>query len=309
MKNLIPAILILLLQGISPDLRAQKARNSKPELLKQKTEQEIRELIEESPALTGLAAVDLSSGETFSFNAGMVFPQASAIKIPILMEVYKQAHEGKFALSNLREVSPRVTVGGSGILRSMEDPVSLSIRNLCVLMICLSDNTATNSLIDLVGMEAVNKTMASLGLEHTRLRRKMMDTAASGRGEENTSTPAEAASVLQILHEGKFINETLSEEILSVLKKNGRANSRLAAGVPAPVPVAFKPGGLNGVSTEWTIIFLPERPYAVAAMENYQVKGRSEDLMEKASEILYQFFWRLGNATPYGSYVDPELIR
>lgn len=108
---------------------------------------------------------------------------------------------------------------------------------------------------------------------------------------------------------GDFVSKTISEEIISVLKSNGRTNSRLAAGIPENVPVAFKPGELSGVSTEWAIVLLPERPYAVAIMESYKVKSQAEDVMEEVSAVLYQYFWRLGNATRYGTYVDTKLIK
>jgi len=149
------------------------------DILKQKTEKDLQAIIASSPSLTGLMAVDLSSGESISINENVVFTQASAIKIPILMEVYKQAHEKKFALSDIRPLLPSNTVAGSGILNVMFDPVNLSIRNLCVLMIGLSDNSATNTLIELVGMKNVTNTMQSLGFSNTRLQRKMIDQPAS----------------------------------------------------------------------------------------------------------------------------------
>ena len=137
----------------------------------------------------------------------------------------------------------------------------------------------------------------------------MIDQAASGRGDENLSTPDEAAKLLQLLFKGEFIDKTTSDGIVSILKKNGREGSRIAAGIPGNVPIAFKPGGLNGVSTEWALVLLKERPYAVAIMENYKPVGQDDQTMEKVSSILYQYYWRLGNATRYGAYVDPVLIK
>jgi beta-lactamase class A len=131
------------------------AQSAARDILKQKTEKDLQTIIASSPSLTGLMAVDLSSGESISINENIVFAQASAIKISILMEVYKQAHEKKFALSDIRPLLPSNTVAGSGILNVMVDPVNLSIRNLCVLMIGLSDNSATNTLIELVGLKNV----------------------------------------------------------------------------------------------------------------------------------------------------------
>ncbi|WP_205499850.1 serine hydrolase [Rufibacter psychrotolerans] len=286
-----------------------QAQNQPKDVLRQKTQQQLQAIIDASPAVTGLVAVDLTSGEAFSFNAQAVFPQASAIKVPILLEVYRQAHNGKFRLTDLRPIAPGQVVGGTGIIKDLPDTTAFSIRNLAVLMIALSDNTATNALIDLVGMKHINASLQAMGLKQTRVQRKMIQAAASGRGEENISTPAEAARLLQLLYKGEFLSKETSAEIVAILQKTNRETSRLAPGLPAHVPLAFKPGILNGVSTEWALVLLPERPYAVAVMENYKVPGQAERVVEDLSKVLYQYFWRLGNATRYGTYVDPKLIK
>ncbi|MCX2740374.1 serine hydrolase [Pontibacter anaerobius] len=302
--SLFSIVLLMLSMCISAD-----AQTSAHKVLRQHTEKQLSEIIGHSPAVTGLVAVDLTTGDTFSFNADVIFPQASAIKIPILMSVYKQAHEGKFTLSDSRKVERADVVGGTGILKDLADTPSMSIRDLGVLMISLSDNTATNSLIELVSMQEINAMLRSVGAKKTIVQRKMINSAASGRGEENLSTPADAAHILQLLYRGEFINKASSDEFMFILKKTDRQTSRLAVGLPGDVPIAFKPGVLNGVSTEWAIVLLPERPYAVAVMESFKVKGQSQNTVEELSEVLYQYFWRTGNATRYGTYVDPKHIK
>jgi len=279
------------------------AQSSARDILKQKTEKDLQTIIAASPSLTGLMAVDLSSGESISINEDIIFTQASAIKIPILMEVYKQAHEKKFALSDIRTLSPSNTVAGSGILNVMVDPVNLSIRNLCVLMIGLSDNSATNTLIELVGIKNVTNTMQSLGFSNTRLQRKMIDQPASLRNEENISTPAEAVRIMKLLHEGKFIDKSTSEEILSILKNNPIANSKIADGIPANVKIAFKPGGMGGVSTEWAIVYLSNRPYAIAIMENYKTSATPSNIISALSKRVYDYFSMM-KATKYGVLIE-----
>jgi beta-lactamase class A len=277
-------------------------------LVHDKTETKLREIASSVHGAMGVTVLDLISGERFAINENFVFPQGSAIKIPILMEVYKQANAGKFKLTNLLWVNKAQQVGGSGVLFELGDHISqLSIRDLGILMIVLSDNTATNMLIDLVGMENVNKTLAALGLQQTKLQRRMLNTAASGRGEENLSTPTEAVRIMEILYRGEFINRQICDEILLILKKpkSGGINS----GLPADIPVAFKPGGIAGVSTEWAIVYLKERPYVVVVMENYALGDEAATAMKEISRVLYDYFWRLGNATRYGTYVDPALIR
>jgi len=295
-----PAIFVLLFFWIQPLMSQPPAIK----VLHTKTEKRLSEIIASSPAVTGLMAVDLTSGETFAFNENQVFPQASAIKVPILIEVYQQAQQKRFNLSDKLTIAPDEAVGGTGVLQYMIGPVSLSIQNLAVLMITQSDNTATNALIKLVGMQAVNKRIKALGLQETKLQRIMMDVKSSAKGVENISTPAEAVKILKMLYSGEIINPEASAEMLGILKKTERSTSRLAAGIPDDVPIAFKPGMLNGVSTEWAVIYLKKRPYAVAVMEKYKTAGKAERAVEQLSEVLYDYFWRIGNATEYGVYAE-----
>ncbi len=276
-------------------------------LVREKTEARLREVAGSVKGAMGLSVLDLTSNDRISINESLVFPQGSAIKVPILMEVFKQAKEGRFKLSDLRSVDKEHKVGGSGILKELGDGTSqLSIRDLCILMILVSDNSATNLLIDLVGMDKINLTMASLGLRQTRVQRKMIDPAASARGQENLSTPAEAARIMEILYRGEFLDRTACDEMISILKKPKRGG--INAGLPADVPVAFKPGGIAGVSTEWAIVYLKERPYIVVVMENYEVEDEAASAMKTISRILYDYFWRLGRSTRYGTYIEPSLI-
>jgi beta-lactamase class A len=279
-------------------------------ILKKKAQFRLQKIIKHTNAVTGLVSVDLTTGKTsFAFHPDFSFPQASAIKIPLLMTLFKQAKNGKISLSDKRTIHESDVVGGTGILKSMKMPVTLSIHNLCILMMFVSDNTATNSLIDLVGMKNVNANMRSLGLKKTRLQRKMMDIKASARGQENLSTPAEAARILKMLYHGKYISQKISSEIISFMKNTDRSDSRLAAGLPDDVPIAFKPGGLKGVATEWALVLLPERPYAVALMQSYSTPDEKGQNIKKISGILYRYYWKLGNSTKYGVYRNPKLIK
>ena len=196
-------VLLVLVTLMMPSLWAQKENW---EVISRKTRDRIVEVANSTRGVVGVVVFDLTSGERFSFQDDFVFPQGSAIKIPILMEVYKQAGEGRFELIDKLEVGRAQQVGGSGVLKELGDGTSeLSIRDLCVLMVLVSDNTATNILIDLVGIENVNRTLQLLGFERTRLRRRMIDQAASARGDENTSTPAEAARIMELLYQGEFL--------------------------------------------------------------------------------------------------------
>ncbi|MBA4147457.1 MAG: serine hydrolase [Verrucomicrobia bacterium] len=270
-------------------------------VLRDKTQKALNDLAGKSGGVMGFCVLDLTDGTRFALNEKLVFPQASAIKIAILMEVYKQAGEGKFKLTDIRPIRKEDKAGGSGILNDLgNDTVQMSIRDLCVLMMVLSDNSATNMLIDLVGHANINATMESLGLRETRVRRRMMDTGASHRGDENTSTPTEAVRVMELLHTGKFLNRAACKDMISILKK-GKTTS-LGEGLPKEVVIASKPGGITGVKTEWAIIEVKNRPYAVAVMENYGM-GDAAETFKEISRTLHDYFSRLGEATSHGALV------
>lgn len=270
-------------------------------LIHQKTQARLREIAGRSRGAFGLFARDLTGDEHFAINENHLFPQASAIKIPVLMEVYKQAGEGKFGLSDLRRVEKSDKTPGSGVLSELGDgSTQMSLHDLCVLMILVSDNTATNILIDLVGISNINQTLQSLGLKQTRLHRRMMDAVASAQGNENLSTPAEAAGIMEILHRGQFISRVVCDQILAILSK--RKSTAIGSGLPEGTPLASKPGSMPGVATEWAIVSLKERPYVVAVMENYSMEQDASCAIKEISKVLFEYFMRLGRASPHGVY-------
>ena len=241
----------------------------------------------------GVVVEDLAGEHRFAVNADRQFTQASCIKTPILLEVLKQAHEGKLGLADRHWINKSNKTTGSGILFELGDhTVELSVEDLCVLMIVLSDNTATNMLIDQIGMENVTATMAELGCSKTVLRRRMMDTAAAARGEENLSTPADAARILRLLHEGKFVSREVSDHALAILRKP--KSGAIRSTVPQSVPVPFKPGELPGLLTEWALVELPERPYIVVVMGTYNPRTSTDDdldaAMKQVGKEAYKFF-------------------
>jgi len=272
-------------------------------------EKKVQERLEEIAAgvegVMGIVVEDLTGEHRFAVNDDRQFAQASAIKIPILMEVLKQAHDGKLKLTDKHWIEKKYQVAGSGILGELGSRTTqMSVEDLCVLMIVLSDNTATNMLIDLVGVDNVTETMASLGCQKTRLQRRMMDTAASARGEENVSTPAEAARILRLLHEGKFIDREVSDHALAILRKDKPGDVKSA--LPKDIRVAFKQGAIPGVATEWAIVELERRPYIVVVIGAYGKGEEFKPAIRHVSRTAYEFFERVATATKYGAYIDPE---
>jgi beta-lactamase class A len=273
------------------------------EVLTQQFENALKNLLATSEGIVGLQIIDLNGNRTFSHNPEMLFPQASAIKIPILMEVYRQVSQGKLKIDRKIKLERSKIVGGSGILQEFASEPEISVEELAKLMIKYSDNTATNLLIDLVGMDNVNRMMRELGLEKTILQRKMMDTKASQEGRENLATPQEAARIMQMLHKGEFVNKQVSEQVLQVLATTNKAPGLFISGLPAGVRSYFKPGEIPGVRTEWVLVQLPERPFAVAVMESYgKREGETDPLFSRLAALVYDYFWKMGNASQYGTY-------
>lgn len=301
MRNFVSiAVLILLISSAM-------SQPENLEVLHKKTFEKIKFIADTSNGVIGVAVKNFATGETFFINENFVFPQGSAIKIPILIEVLKQAGEGKFRLTDKIKIEKRQQVGGSGVLKEFGDGLSeLSIYDLAVLMITVSDNTATNILIDLVGMENVNKTLEKLGLKQTKLQRKMIRPDASARGEENLSTPFEAMKLMEMLYKGEVVDKNISNQVIEILKKDKEAN--LNKYLPSDIKIANKPGGIEGVNCEWGIVYLPRHPYVIVVMSNYNLKSAGETIAQ-ISKIVYEHFWRISLSTKYGTRVPVELLK
>jgi beta-lactamase class A len=192
--------------------------NSKQDVLWQKLGANISEVDQNLDGVLGVAILDLTSGKKFLLREDEVFPQASSIKIALLAELYHQVQTGKLKLTDLYTVRSSDLVPDSDIMGGLTPDVTrLTLRDLATMVVAVSDNSATNVLIDQVGMENVNALMDSLGLKHTRLRRKMMDLKAAQEGRENISTPREMMTLLEDLSDGKLLNGGLTKDFFQLL--------------------------------------------------------------------------------------------
>ncbi|MGB6875624.1 MAG: serine hydrolase [Candidatus Acidiferrales bacterium] len=249
----------------------------------------------------GIFVKDLTSGETFAVNADTVFPQASSIKIPILIELMRQAQAGKLNLAERVEIHRAALVGGSGVLQFFSEGGSaVSLRDLAVLMVVLSDNSATNLIIDLVGMDNVNSMLAGLGLNQTVLARKMIDIAAEQADRENRSTPRQMATLVESLNAGKLLDAEHTKMVLEILEYP--KDSPLRAGVPPAITLAEKPGSLNGAQCDSGVVLLEGRPYVISVMTALN-QGSGDPAITNVSARVFSYFDRLAHANSYGVHV------
>ena len=304
MKQLI-CFLLLVVAAFGQDASSPQ-QPEKQQVLWQKLEAGIREVDRNLDGVLGLAILDLSSGQQFLLHADQVFPQASSIKIAVLAELYHQAQQSKLKLTDLYTLQTSDLVPDSDIMGGLTPGVTrITNRDLATMMVAVSDNSATNVLIDRVGMDNVNALMDSLGLSHTRLRRKMMDVKAASEGRENISTPREMMALLEAIYRGKLLNKEMTDDFLKMLSTH--KESFIPRDLPDDVRIANKPGELEAVRNDSGIVFAKNRPYVICVMTTYLKNEREgEEAIRRISALAYHMFDRLGRASEYGRVVSPS---
>jgi beta-lactamase class A len=189
---------------------------------------------------------------------------ASTIKVPILAAALDEVDAGRLDLAQPNAI-PSQRTGGSGVLQALPYLHTLTLADLLTLMIIVSDNTATNVVIDLIGMERVNQFCADAGLNGTVLRRKMMDTEAVRLGLENTTTAHDQAKLLGAIAWGNLLPAPLRAFALQALERQ-QFNDGLPSLLPDEVTVAHKTGELPGVRHDVGVITGTNGRQAVVAV-------------------------------------------
>ncbi|MGH9709523.1 MAG: serine hydrolase [Candidatus Acidiferrales bacterium] len=304
-KKFFGAVVIVLLLSFSAAqiAHAQQQKSSPPlaEDFSAKLASNLNHMAADYDGVMGIYVKDLTSGQTFPVNPDTIFPQASSIKIPLLIELMRQAQSRKIDLNARVDIHRSGLVGGSGVLQFFSDGGSdVSIHDLAVLMVVLSDNSATNLLIDRVGMNNVNSMLDGLGLRNTRLARKMIDIAAEQADRENHSTPREMAALVEQLYAGKLLDAEHTKATLEILEYP--KDSPLRAGVPETITVAEKPGSLNGAQCDSGVVLLKGRPYIISVMTTYN-HADGNAAITSVSRVAFDYFDRIAHANSYGVHV------
>jgi beta-lactamase class A len=289
---------------------SQSADAEKQKSLWTKLEFTINEIDRNLDGVLGVAIEDLSTGQKFLLRADSVFPQASSIKIAVLAELYHQAQlsaqgaSGKAKLTALYTMRAADLVADSDIMGGLTPGITqLTNRDLATMMVAVSDNAATNVLIDRLGMENVNALLDSLGLHNTRLRRKMMDVKAAAEGRENISTPLEMLTLLEKIYQGKVLDKEMTADFFKMLSTHKA--SFIPRDLPDGLQIANKPGELEAVRSDSGVVFLQNRPYVICVMTTYLVRERDgEEAIAKVSAAAYRLFDRLARSSPYGRVIS-----
>jgi beta-lactamase class A len=266
--------------------------------LQKQLQSRLERATERLDGVLGYVIVDLTSHERIAARLeNQAFPTASTIKLAILYELLKQSEEGRLALDKPAPLDRSQIVAGSGVLQHLSAPV-LSLADHAALMIILSDNTATNVVIDAVGMANVTSRMKSLKLGDIVLRRKMMDGAAARRGDENVASPASLARVAELLWRGEGLKKESRDAAVRILYEVPGAIRRA---VPRRVRVASKTGTLDAVRAEAAVVELDARPFALAVMTTYlRNDPDGERTIGEVADAAFSYFERLAQGGAYG---------
>jgi beta-lactamase class A len=196
----------------------------------------------------GLFAKHLGTDQTIALNADVRFPTASVIKVAVLIEAYRRHAEGSLPLDTPQAVPDAIKVGGSGILRELHDGARLTLRDLAHLMIVLSDNSATNVLVERLGAARINETARGMGFPNTRIFRPTfrdgqpdVDPDLERQYGLGMSTPREMAALMEAIAAGRAVNPDASREMRDILTRQ-QDRTMIPRRLPAGTRTATKSG-------------------------------------------------------------------
>ena len=225
-------------------------------------------------------------GEAIGFNEDPPLIAASVIKLPVMVEAVRCIEVGELDPDERVTVPPEAKLPSCGALTYLHDELTVTAMDLITLMIILSDNTATNLLIDRLDMEAVNRTMAELDIPGIALRRKLFDAEQSRRGVENTVTARGIGLLLTRMATGTLLGGKADSQMMSILK-NQRLNGKLPFFLHGRgVKIAHKTGEDDGITHDVGVVYAP-KPFVVCMLSNEVDVPAFERLMQDAALEMY----------------------
>jgi beta-lactamase class A len=298
----LPVLVTLLLLAAAPLSAAS---------LQSKVEDAVRSL----RGTMGVAAKNLATGESVFVNADTQFPTASVIKVAVMVEVFHQIAEGRIRRDDTISLDESAKVGGSGVLQRLHGGLVLTVGDLLDLMMTVSDNTATNLLVSLVGTANVDRRLAGYGLTHTRIfRPTFRDGHPDVFPEEEkefglgVATPRELAALMERIAEGKVVDRAASEAMIAIMREQAfRTMIPRALPETDEVVIANKPGwdsekhpdaaGVKrAVRGDVAIVTTPRGRYVIAIQARQVADTRDGPdndavvLMGRISRMIYDAF-------------------
>ncbi len=226
------------------------------------------------PGKSAVFAENLETGEQFAWNGDEIFPSASIIKLPILCTAYAMSESGELSLSDRITVTDAARTGGDGVMRLMQNGLSPTLHDLMTLMIVLSDNMATNMVVDAVTPQRIHEFLESRGLTGIRWRRKMMDAAAMAAGIENEAAARDVLELLKGLAKGTLLSPPHCKDAVDILTRQ-QINHKFPRRLWKPydhdfereeIKIAHKTGDMPGLEHDAGIFTGPGFSFVLTVM-------------------------------------------
>jgi beta-lactamase class A len=214
---------------------------------------------------------DLDSGRRVAFRAEEPFPAASVIKLPILLRALEMVSSGEARLDQPLALADWHKTGGSGLFQHLHDGLEVTLEDACVAMIALSDNTATNMVLDVTGVDSVNAMLDRLGCSRTRLHRYFGKPEMPGPPGPSQAVPREVGRLLEVLAGREILTPVLCQKAMVLLRRQTH-RALIPRLLPEGTAVAHKTGSLEGVRHDAGVVWRPV-PSAAAMRRNGATPG------------------------------------
>lgn len=250
---------------------------------------ELTEIIKQHTEDIGMLVKDLSNNEIlFNYNGGKIYPSASIIKVPIMIEALSKADTLEIPLLEQFKIEDSNKVEFSVITELNIN--ECTFQELITWMIINSDNSATNVLIDILGMDNINERIKSLRMINTTLQRKMMDFKAIEEGKNNFTSLEDMLNVMEGLYKGEIINREVSKRAIDIMK-NQRDNSMLKRYIMENVTLANKTGELENLNNDVGIFYTKKADYFIGIFVNKARNNQQgSEIIAKLSKKVYNHF-------------------
>lgn len=246
--------------------------------------QSIREEMNGIQGHLGFYYQNLVTGVTFGVNEDDIFGAASVIKLPLYLHILMENASGKLSMQDVLTVEEADKVPICGALTLFTGRVQANVRTLCRLMISISDNTATNRLIDYTGLENITAGFERMGLKKTRLTRKLFNREASARGLRNVLCPREIGELLSKMYRREYFSDDVCSEAIDTLLLQ-QVDHKLNGRICGEVAIAHKTGEDDALSNDVGIVFAAQ-PFVICFAGHDTDVYRWEDLMRRGAYAL-----------------------
>lgn len=257
----------------------------------------VQQLIGQSKGTWGIVLEDLNSREKWEYNEQELFYAASVIKVPIMASVYSAVERGDLALTDLIILDEKDYVGGSGVLQHFTPGSSLPLQDIIMLMIIQSDNTATNLLIDLVGVENIRNAMKEAGMEYSTFYNKLMLSKPNPKG-ANRIAALDIGTLLHKMATGELVSDKASDQMVDLMKKQ-QVRDCLPEKLPSPYSyfdhgmtpweLANKTGWIPGTRHDVGIFYVGDRKFIATVLSKDEDDLLSKRILAQIGEEIYNY--------------------